>query len=225
TIAHNTIELCFEVPRRLRFTSGQYLEWTLPHKDRDARGIRRYFTIASAPEETELKIGVRVAEEGSSFKRTLQNLKTGDHIYATARAGDFVLSEKSDTKYLFVAGGIGITPFVSHVRHTLATDAQFDAVLLYCNKTEQDIAYHELFTEAASSGLVTHHILSEPTEAWSGLRGFITEAMLKEQVADYQGRVCYISGPPAMVGAYTTLLRKLGVPAQNIKVDYFPGLA
>jgi len=225
-VAKNTVEYSFVSLRPVKFLAGQYLEWTLPHQKPDARSVRRYFTIASAPSESDLKLTVRFAEKSSSFKNQLRALVPGDKIYATARAGDFVLpKEVSQHKYLFIAGGIGVTPFRSHIKEAMNKNMTLDAVMFYLNRTESDIAYRDLFTSASSMGVKLVNILDVPPKEWSEERGFITKEMLERQCPDFKERIAYISGPPGMVGAYKQLLRKAGVPAKNIKTDYFPGLA
>ncbi|MEL6803660.1 MAG: FAD-dependent oxidoreductase, partial [Bacteroidota bacterium] len=217
-------EFVFALPRPLNFTAGQYLEWTLPHPKADQRGIRRYFTIASAPSESALRLAVKMVEGGSTFKSAMKELTPGQLLFATARAGDFVLTE-TDASYLFIAGGIGVTPFISHIRSALATGKSLNAILLYACKSEDDVAYRSLFEEVATLGVHMIPILSDPSDQWSGERGFITAEMLQRLVPDYQDRRAYISGPPAMVNAYTVLLKKNGVRNSAIKTDYFPGLA
>ena len=226
TVARNTLEFSFKPHHSFTFKPGQYLEWALPHQKPDARGTRRYFTIASAPSESDVKLTVRVSEPGSSFKAALQNMQPGDVIHATARNGEFVLPDTvAEEKFLFISGGIGVTPFRSQVKALLDSETKTDAVHFYCNKQAADIAYQDLFASAESVGVRTVHVLSDPDEGWEGETGFIDSAMLKRQVPDYAERKAYISGPPGMVGAYRRLLKENGVPARNIITDYFPGLA
>ena len=226
-LAHQTVEYQFQPSYPLAFTPGQYLEWTLPHKHADRRGIRRYFTIASTPKEECVRLAVRMSEHGSTFKKALANLESGQLMYATARSGDFVLpSNYQDKKFIFVAGGIGVTPFRSHIQHAMEKGQPLDAMLFYCNKTEAEIAYRDFFTTAAEKiGLKTTYVINEPTDGWTGETGFIDLEMLKRTVPDFAERIVYISGPPGMVGAYSGLFRKNGVPRRHIRTDYFPGLA
>ena len=225
-VAKQTMEFSFKADENFRFLPGQYLEWTLPHKDKDARGIRRYFTIASAPSEESIKLTARISEPGSSFKKELQELETGTVIHATARAGDFVLPNNStEQKYIFIAGGIGVTPFRSMVKEQLLHEKQLDAVMFYLNKTEEDIAYRDLFDSAQSVGLKTVYVIDKPTANWNGEVGYITEEMLTRLAPDYKDRLVYVSGPPGLVRAYTVLFHQLGIPPSRVKTDYFPGLA
>lgn len=225
-VAKNTFEYSFKTSTKFKFKPGQYLEWTLPHRGSDQRGIRRYFTIASAPSEETVKLTVRTTDSGSSFKKELQALKPGDKLYATSRAGDFVLPPDSEKyKYIFIAGGIGVTPFRSIIKEMMAQGRNLDAVLFYANKTAEDIAYGDLFREAKKIGLEFVPLLDNPPEIWDGEKGFIDDVILRHHASDFKERITYISGPPPMVNAYKKLLLSLGVKREQIKTDYFPGLA
>lgn len=225
-VAKNTLEYSFKPSQKFNFKAGQYLEWTLPHKKYDKRGIRRYFTIASAPSEETVMLTVRTVESGSSFKNKLRDLNPGDKLYATQRSGDFTLPNDSEKyKYIFIAGGIGVTPFRSIVKEMMNQGKNLDAVLFYANKNVEDIAYADLFREAKDVGLEFVPLLDNPPEIWDGEKGFIDDQILKRHAPDFKERITYISGPPPMVNAYKKLLLGLGVKSDHIKTDYFPGLA
>lgn len=224
-VAKNTREFVFTKPEGVRFHAGQYLEWMLPHNKPDNRGVRRYFTIASAPHEEVLRIVVRFSEGGSTYKQALQKLRPGDRIVASQRAGDFLLPDDPAIKLAFVAGGIGVTPFLSHLGYITQQGVPRDIVLFYCNNTSEEIAYRETFDALAASGQcrVVHSL--EREEKAGCEHGYLTEDIIKKHTPDYRERLWYLSGPPGMVYAYTALLRGAGVPKRNIVRDFFPGLA
>ena len=226
-VAANTIEYQFKPSFSFWFKPGQYLEWALPHSSPDTRGIRRYFTIASSPQEEVVRLTVRHNEGGSTFKKALAALKPGEVVFATSRKGEFVLPRRCEgKKLLFVAGGIGVTPFRSHIQHLIDTEQAADVALYYCNQSEKDIAYRDFFAAAESEiDLKTIYVLDQPPEHWSGESGYINEEMLQRHTPDVTERIIYISGPPPMVNAYKDLFLKAGVPRDNIHTDYFPGLA
>ncbi len=217
----------FETDVPMSFISGQYMEWTLPHKNTDTRGNRRFFTIASSPTESGLELGVKIPEESSSFKKALLSLERGRTIIASGLAGDFVLPKDSTKKIVGIAGGIGITPFRSMVKKMIDVGEKRDFTILYSGMTESDFTYSGLLEEGRQLGVRTEYIATKPKDAslWKGKVGFITPDMLKELVPDYSERVFFISGPDAMVTNYKKLLRSLGVSRKNIKTDYFPGFA
>lgn len=222
-------DFVFVPDQALQFRPGQYLEWTLGHPHPDTRGNRRFFTIASSPTEPDLRLGVKFYDQPSSFKQTLGTLQTGQKIIASQLAGDFVLPADPKEKLVFIAGGIGITPFRSMIKYLLDRRERRDIVLLYSNKIEGEIIYRDVFDEAVSKlGLKAVYTLTEidqiPT-TWTGRRGFLDSATIVAEVPDYRQRTFYISGPQAMVSAFRLTLRRLGVPARQIKTDFFPGLA
>lgn len=219
-------EFIFSSNIPMAFTAGQYMEWTLGNFKADSRGNRRYFTIASSPTETDFKIGIKMAPVPSAFKKALVNLKTGDKMVSSQLSGDFVLPKKQDEKLVFIAGGIGVTPFRSMIKDLIDTNTKKDIVLFYTNLDASDFVYKDIFTKAQNLGLKTIYVLSDPAKApkdWTGKTGYITEDMVKTEVPDYKNRQYYLSGPIAMVNSYKKLLEKLGIPMTRITTDYFPG--
>jgi len=225
-VANNTFEYVFRPSFPVSFQAGQYLEWALPHQSPDGRGTRRYFTIASSPTRQNIRLVVRTEDKGSSYKERLKSFQRGDTIQAAQLAGDFVLPKDiAEKKFVFVAGGIGITPFLSHLEYLKDTKQKVDIVLYYCNKTADDIAYAAKLKEFKSIGVQTVHVLAEPAPEWSGEIGYLGIRMLKHYTPDVADRRVYLSGPPGMVDAYKKLFTECGVPRSQIKTDYFPGLA
>jgi ferredoxin-NADP reductase/Na+-translocating ferredoxin:NAD+ oxidoreductase RnfD subunit len=225
-IAKGTWEFIFDKPAEVRFTAGQYLEWTLPHEKSDSRGLRRYFTIASAPEEPVLRLALRYeGEESSSYKQALMDMEPGDEIIASQRAGDFLWPADADTKLGLIAGGIGITPFRSHLESHRDSAIAKHATLYYCNNTFEDIAYKDYFdTYAADIGTKIVHVLSK--EERPGYEtGYLNADIIKRNTPDYLERTWYISGSPGLVNAAGNTLTSLGVPKKQIVKDFFPGLA
>lgn len=227
-LAENVYEFVFEPNRKLSYSPGQYLEWTLPGGfGVDAKGNRRYFTIASSPEDPYIRLGVKFYEPGSSFKKKLLALQIGETISAAQLAGDFTLPKDTKRKLAFIAGGIGVTPFRSMVGHMLDERQSRDAVLFYSNKTAEEVAYYDVFERAREElGLKTIYTLTDDTRTFSGAyNGFITPSLIMREIPDYQERTFYISGPRSMVVAFEETLAELGVSPLHIKTDYFPGFA
>ena len=225
-VANDTLEYVFRPSFPVSFQAGQYLEWALPHTSPDGRGTRRYFTIASSPTKQNIRLVVRMHNNGSSYKETLKTFNRGDTIQAAQLAGDFVLpNDIAGKKFVFVAGGIGITPFLSHLEYLKDTKQKTDIVLYYCNRTAEDIAYAKKLKDYESIGVRTVHVLAEPAPDWSGEIGYLDVHMLKHYTPDVTDRLVYLSGPPGMIDAYKKLFTSCGVSNAQIKTDYFPGLA
>ena len=225
-IGKNMIALIFNKPDNFTFQPGQYLEWTVPPVYSDSRGNRRYFTIASAPTESTLQLGVKIPPQRSKFKHALQEMPLQSKIVAHQLAGDFILPPATNIKIGMIAGGIGITPFRSMAQFAIDTQEIRDVQLLYACSDPEEMVYQDIFNNATKLGWNWLPIITRPEttpKEWSGEVGRISEAMLHKRVPDYQQRTWYLSGPNEMVQTYQLLLISLGVPRVRIHTDYFPG--
>lgn len=226
-IADATYEFIFAPDAALNFRPGQYLEWTLGHRAADNRGNRRFFTIASSPTEKTVRLGVKFYAPESSFKQALLAMQPEDTMSASHIAGDFVMPRDTEKKLVFIAGGIGVTPFRSMAQYLIDTREERVVTLLYSNKTVSEVAYKDVFDRAEREiGMKTVYAFTdEPHPVPNAHNGFIDRALIEREVPDYKERVFYISGPHGMVVAFKKTLRDMGVSRFNIKTDYFPGFA
>jgi ferredoxin-NADP reductase len=195
------------------------MELTLPHRPGDARGSRRSFSIASVTPEGNITFGIKFSQKTSTFKSALAALPLGTPLRATSVAGDFLLPEDPETPILMIAGGIGITPFISQ----LAEAAARDAVLVYSVSSLDEMAYAE---ELERSGIRV--LLKAPTAppelptTWHYLGSDrLTATQLHDEVPELASRTVYVSGPPAMVAELKTALHATGV--HRVHSDYFTG--
>ncbi len=222
TFGPTTTEFVFAPDAPVRFRPGQYLELTLPHTRADSRGTRRIFSIATTDRSGEsVSVGIKIPAGGaSSFKRELAALPTGTHLRATTVGGDFVLPSDTTQPLLLVAGGIGVTPFLSQLAECVRTGR--DAVLVYGVTDPAEIPYRE---ELAAFGIpVVLAVPGTPSEvpaAWRVVDGFLSADVLRSTVPDLRNRVAYVSGPPAMVNAMSDALREQG--ARTVRTDAFIG--
>lgn len=227
-MAAGCYDFVFATNRKLAFEAGQYLDWTLRVANPDDRGNRRPFTIASAPAQNELRMGVKFNPDPSAYKLALAALQPGDVVYAQQLAGDFTLPADASKKLAFIAGGIGVTPFRSILQQLVDTGARRPVILLYGNNRPEEIAYADLFTRAQDElGIRTVYIIAEnaPDNIENVYAGFIDADLIKHEIPDYAERMFYLSGPRAMVMVFQRVLRELGVARSHIKIDYFPGFA
>lgn len=223
--AADTYDFVFRPHPKLAFQAGQYLEWTLATPHADTRGNRRYFTIASAPGEKAIRLGVKFNAAPSAFKHALGAMAPGDVIHAAALAGSFTLPRDPKRKLAFLAGGIGITPFRSMLQHLIDAEEARPIVVLYGTATQEDIAYRDVLDAAERKlGIRTIHAVAEGA-APGEYPGFIDERLLRAAVPDFAERTFYISGPQAMVTTLRATLVRMGVSRFRIRTDFFPGLA
>jgi ferredoxin-NADP reductase len=215
-VAGDTHELTFRPRRRVSFVPGQYLELSLPHRGMDSRGARRTFSISSAPDDGHVALTLRVPERSSSFKKALLDLEPGARVRGTGIGGDFVWPSDPATPLLLVAGGIGITPFLSQLRH----EGSRDAVLVYGAASPDEVP----FVEELAGVRVVLVCAGRPhdlPEGWTHVESPVLSAeLIAEVVPDLASRRAYVSGPPAMVNAVRSGLRKR---AASLKTDYFSG--
>jgi ferredoxin-NADP reductase/Na+-translocating ferredoxin:NAD+ oxidoreductase RnfD subunit len=225
-LAGDVYDFVWKKDRKFVFRPGQYLEWTLGHHKPDSRGNRRYFTIASSPAEEYMHLGAKFYPNPSTFKIKLDSLKPGDQIIASQLSGEFTLSKDKNQKLVFIAGGIGVTPFRSMAKYLMDTNEHRDIVMLYSNRTPNEIAYKDIFETAENIGLRTIHIVNDSAgiSLPANMRlGMINADLIRKDIPDYKERMFYISGPHGMVSAFEGTLQQLGIPQKNIKVDFFPG--
>jgi ferredoxin-NADP reductase len=211
-----THELTFRAKHGVGFTPGQYAELTVPHTRADSRGVRRTFSISSPPEAGTVSIAVRVPEKSSTYKKALLDLKPGETVRGTGVGGDFVLPKDAAVPLLLVAGGIGITPFLSQLRH----HPKRDAVLVYGVTGPEEISYAD---ELASFNvvLVSAERPDHLPTTWRWVEAPLLSAeLIASAVPDLAKRRAYVSGPPVMVNSVRPGLAKR---CAGIKTDYFTG--
>lgn len=216
-LTDDTYDFVFPLEKKIKYLPGQYMEFTLAHQS-DNRGNRRYFTLASSPTENELRIGVKFYDTSSSFKKALL-AEENEMIAVSQLAGDFVLPKDRSKKLVFIAGGIGITPFRSMIKYLIDKNEKRDIVLLYSNKTKNEIVYKDVFDEAEKK-LRIKTIYVNTTEV-----GRIDDLLIKKEIADYQSRQFYLSGPHGMVTEMEKVLLAMDLGRQQITTDFFPGFA
>jgi glycine betaine catabolism B len=223
SVGGNCIEYSFKSDAPVLHKSGQYMEWTLPHAA-DTRGERRYLSIASGENTEHLSFAIKHVENESSWKRELR--KSNNHtLYATQVSGDFIPSEYP-VEQIWIAGGIGITPFISVLRTESALEKIPRVTLLYCCAIENDIAFKEELDRIKSDRIKVHYVLANPHDpTGTHETGFVTYDLLEKLVPHWQTHTFFISGPPSMVSSYTHLITENNVPAARVFTDYFPGLA
>jgi ferredoxin-NADP reductase/Na+-translocating ferredoxin:NAD+ oxidoreductase RnfD subunit len=227
-VAANSLDIVFDVSRPLQYEPGQYMELTVPHAHPDSRGIRRYFTLASSPTELTIRFGVKFTDPGSSYKQALSTLRPGSVIFAAQLAGDFRLPRNRKQKLVFIAGGIGITPYRSMVQYMLDSGQPRDVIMLYAARTLADIAYSSVLEDARKTfGMKTIYALSSDHNIHASpyiyANTTIDAELIRTEIPDYLERVFYISGTHAMVSALSHELRGMDVSRSRIQIDFFPG--
>lgn len=202
---------------KLRFEPGQYLELNLPHDNADIRGHRRIFSIAARPGEEQISIGTKLPAKPSSFKRALMNLKPGSTLYATRVGGDFVLPSDQRVPVVCIAGGIGVTPFISFI-----TSSDRPIKLIYSVNSINDLSYVDTLKQHnVDVTVVSPDTAKLPDREWKHESGPLDRNLLKKLIDADKRPVVYVSGPPGMVIAFRDIVMSLGI--KKVKVDEFSG--
>lgn len=196
--------------------AGQFLHYSLPHENPDERGIERWFTISSAPSRVNPTITTRIGENASSFKKALLALPVGGTIEAGSPDGDFI-AEEPGAEMIFIAGGIGITPYHAILSDMDNRGAEINAKLLYANRDDNFVFKSELDALAAKHKNFKIRYFVSPEK--------IDGAVIAQEAADVTKPTFYVSGPEPMVESFEKMLGGLGVPEPHLKRDYFPGYA
>ncbi|MCL4417691.1 MAG: FAD-dependent oxidoreductase [Actinobacteria bacterium] len=213
----DTTSFYFKPQIPVKWEAGQYMHFTLPHENPDSRGISRFFTISSAPFEKDIMITTRFASEvSSSFKKVLLKMEIGQNISASMPQGELVVKDFAKS-YIFIAGGIGITPFRS-----ILLDLDFKKqlrkmkIFLFYSNRNNDIVFKEELDNLVlkNQDLKIIYIISPQT---------CDIELIKKTAPDFPGKIYFISGPINMVKSMEDILNKAGIESDKIKKDYFPG--
>lgn len=213
-VAEDTLEVSFKRPEDFSFLAGQYIQLGVPKLlYPDAKGASRVFSIASSPLDKD-RISVAFRETGSEFKRTLKELPLGAPVNIEGPHGFFTLPQESANPVVFIAGGIGITPFLSMIRFATEKHLTFPMTLLYANRNKESAAYLEELQDIVSRN--KHFTLKNQF-------GRIDEQFVKQSVKNMQNCKWYIAGPLAMVSYARNILFLLGAEDGHMRYEEFTG--
>lgn len=227
TIAQRTMAFYFDKPPELQFTAGQFVDLMLVNPSEiDAAGSSRTVTIASAPYEDHLMFAMRI--RNTAFKRIMQTLPVGSGIKIDDPAGAFTLHRDSARAGVLIAGGIGITPFLSMLRQAAHDRLAHRLYLFFSNRRPEDAAFlHELqdlvATNPRYSLIPTMTQMWRSRTEWEGATGYIDAAMLSKHIESIAGPVYYIAGPPPMIESMRQMLIEHGVDRNDVNADPFDG--
>ncbi|HET9580529.1 MAG TPA: FAD-dependent oxidoreductase [Usitatibacter sp.] len=212
-------------PEGFTFQAGQSINLTLVDPpEKDAKGNTRTFSLVSAPHEPFLEVATRLRT--SAFKRVLAALPPGAPLQFRGPGGKFTLGE-DERPAVLLAGGIGITPFVSMLRDAAQRMPQRHLTLMYANRRIEDAAYlaelQALRRQLPNLRLVPTVTGTDAPRPASAEAGPIDRTMVARHVADLSAATFFVAGPPAMVSALKTMLVEAGVDAAQVRIDEFYG--
>jgi predicted ferric reductase len=220
--ARNVWTLTFEPlenSERFDFLPGQFQFITFDQ----GKGEEHPFTIASSP--TDARSHSSTIKGSGDFTRTMGSVRPGDLVGIQGAFGRFShVLEPGERNLIFIAGGIGITPFMSMLRYMQDTREERDIVLFYANRSEEDIVFRRELDDMATMAaprLRVVHVLDAPGRELRGEQGRIDRALIERHANDFSSRLIYLCGPPPMMNALASLFLEAGVPAKRIRTERF----
>lgn len=205
----------------VQYMAGQYTELTVPHDNPDERGIKHWFTLSSSPTDSLLSITTKHAvDRVSTFKQALWSLPVGTELHMADPMGDFVLLKDKIIPLVFVAGGIGVTPFHSMIKWLQDTGEKRDIHLIYGARVIEEVAFRPLLEKGVKEFQI---VLTEPPAAWNGQPGRLSADKILELAGDTSDKMIYLSGPEPMIKMFETDLLNRGIDRQQVVIDDFPG--
>lgn len=223
-IAKGTLQVTFQASELFSFKAGQYCLVTLPDLlYPDERGGRRFFSIVNSPNEVRIiKITTRLSDSG--FKKTLNELAVGSEVNLGPIAGAFTLPDDTQKPLVLIAGGIGITPFMSMLKYISEEKLPYNITLIYSNRNQYSTAFLEELQNYPLQSTVYHLILTMTEDpAWKGEKRKVDANFIKEYFPNVNENLYFVVGPPTMVDAVQRSLFEAGVLPEHIKIENFTG--
>lgn len=224
-IAKGTLQVTFEIEgEQFTFKPGQYVFITLVNPPYpDERSNKRHFSIVNSPNQKGIiTIATRIRESG--FKKSLQELPNHSAVEIGPIAGGFILPKDDNRPLVFIAGGIGITPFISMLCYIKEEHLPYQITLIYSNRDQSSTAYLKELQELAQT-LPNFKLILTMTEdaSWSGEQRRVDTQFIKDYTRNLQNPLYFVVGPPTMVDAVQKALLEAGVGPENTEIENFTG--
>lgn len=226
-IAADTMAFHFEKPAGFSFKPGQAVDLVLTSRSgSDAQSPRHTFSLVSAPFQDELTVATRMRD--SEFKRALSRLAIKSSARLEGPFGSLTLHTDRTRPAVFIAGGIGITPFMSMLRQAARDESPQRLILLYSNHCPEDAAFLTELQQLEQQNrsfrlLATMTQMDRSRHSWQGQTSRIDAQMLKKVGSELPAPIYYVAGPPSMVGAMREALGRVGIPDDDIRGEEFYG--
>lgn len=224
-VADGTMAFRFEKPAGFSFKPGQAVALELIDPPAGDGQSRRTFSLVSAPFEGTLMVATRMRD--SAFKRALKTLPDGASVKLEGPFGELTL-DNAGRPVVLIAGGIGITPFMSMLRQAAKDRSPHRLFLVYSNRRPEDSAFLAELQGLERQNknlrlLATMTDMSKSACKWEGETSFVNADLVKRFVGDLAAPLFYVVGPPAMVEAMQETLTRAGVVEDNIRTEEFYG--
>ncbi|MDF1584837.1 hybrid-cluster NAD(P)-dependent oxidoreductase [Marinimicrococcus flavescens] len=215
-------------PRQFIFAPGQFLTFDFPVGEggQGEGSVNRCYTIASSPTRPHtVAITVKRTSGGSVSNWLHDNIKVGDVVRAIGPMGEFSTWAHPCSKRLFLSGGVGATPLMSHLRRDFDMGEDLDTIVVHCARTPRDILFrHELDLMAhRRQHLQIAHLVEsvDGEQGWAGYRGRISRELVEMIAPDYREREIFCCGPPPFMAAVRAILRQGGYDMSRYHEESF----
>lgn len=212
----------FPRPAELNFKPGQFFFVTIR---RDGKELTHHFSFSSSPtDQAFFEFTKKLTDHEYSI--ALKAAKVGDWARIDGPYGQFTF-EGEYPKIALLAGGIGITPFVSICKNATDKGLPSKITLFYGCRTPQDITFREELEALAkvNRNLKLVFLINAPALDWTGYTGVVTADLIAKELPNYNDNIFYCCGPPPMVTAMQKMIEGMGLPTQQLKLEYFTGYA
>jgi glycine betaine catabolism B len=210
----------FPRPEGLEYKAGQYMLVNIKSGDKE---LLHAFSFSSSPTEKDF-IEFTKKFTPNEYSVTLKTLKPSSWARIDAPYGKFTF-EGEYPKVALLTGGIGITPFRSIIKYCTDKHVNSNIFLFHGCRTPRDFAFQTDLEQMQKQNPNLHLVFTanEPDSSWKGSVGNITPDLVKQEMPDFAERVYYACGPPGMIQAMTTLVKQLGLPESQLKLESFAG--
>lgn len=215
---HDVKTLKLKLANKIEFIPGQYCLVSIVG-NKEFEYEKRPFTFTNSPTDKGF-VKLTIKRMGK-FTSALHSLRVGNKLNIEGPKGESLnFNELVKEDVVFLTGGSGITPFISAIRYAIAKNLPNKMILLFSNRTEDDIIYRNELEDIESDNLKVVNTLSEEApEGWNGEKGRIDRAMIEKYVEKPKEKLWYICGPPPMVVAMENIMEEMQVPKEKLRVE------
>lgn len=224
-VSRDAYAFYFKKDPQFTFLAGQYIRITLPIENPDERGNTRLFSLITSPQNKE-RIGITTRIIQSSFKHALLALLPGTAVQIFGPMGKFILEESQQQPQVFLAGGIGITPFFSMLQFAADKKLTIPITFFVSFSTVADMIFYKELKTIANENLlikVIYTITQPEDSSWNGETGRISKELITKYVSDVSLPMYSVAGPQVMVDSMVSLVKDMGVLPEKIRRENFVG--